>query len=46
MLLNPEQDTNLAKITEERLSLFNHDTVPQYLRTKLDPKVSILFISQ
>ncbi|CAH8495770.1 unnamed protein product [Schistosoma guineensis] len=39
MLLNPEQDTNLAKITEERLSLFNHDTVPQYLRTKLDPKV-------
>ncbi|CAH8493094.1 unnamed protein product [Schistosoma mattheei] len=39
MLLNPEQDSNLAKITEERLSLFNHDTVPQYLRTKLDPKV-------
>ncbi|CAH8475154.1 unnamed protein product [Schistosoma turkestanicum] len=39
MLLNPEQDANLAKITEERLSLFNHDTVPQYLRTKLDPKV-------
>ncbi|CAH8495405.1 unnamed protein product [Heterobilharzia americana] len=39
MLLNPEQDVNLAKITEERLSLFNHDTVPQYLRTKLDPKV-------
>nr|CAH8841880.1 unnamed protein product [Trichobilharzia regenti] len=39
MVLNPEQDANLAKITEERLSLFNHDTVPQYLRTKLDPKV-------
>ncbi|KAH8859332.1 Mediator of RNA polymerase II transcription subunit 8 [Schistosoma japonicum] len=39
IVLNPEHDANLAKITEERLSLFNHDTVPQYLRTKLDPKV-------
>ncbi|CAH8504252.1 unnamed protein product [Schistosoma rodhaini] len=46
MLLNPEQDTNLAKITEERLSLFNHDTVPQYLRTKLDPKVESECASQ
>ncbi|VDP69675.1 unnamed protein product [Echinostoma caproni] len=38
-LLNPEPDPTLAKATEERLSLFNHDTVPQYLRTKLDPKL-------
>ncbi|KAH8859334.1 Mediator of RNA polymerase II transcription subunit 8 [Schistosoma japonicum] len=27
IVLNPEHDANLAKITEERLSLFNHDTV-------------------
>ncbi|CAI2738600.1 unnamed protein product [Dicrocoelium dendriticum] len=41
IMLNPEIDPALAKATEDRLALFNHDTVPQYLRTKLDPKVSL-----
>ncbi|KAA0190664.1 Mediator of RNA polymerase II transcription [Fasciolopsis buskii] len=45
-LLNPEPDPSLAKATEKRLSLFNHDTVPQYLRTKLDPKLETQCHSQ
>ncbi|KAL3320815.1 mediator of RNA polymerase II transcription subunit 8 [Cichlidogyrus casuarinus] len=32
-------DPNLAKLTEDRLPVINHETVPQYLRTKLDPQI-------
>ncbi|KER29869.1 hypothetical protein T265_03567 [Opisthorchis viverrini] len=46
MLLNPEPDPTLAKATEDRLALFNHDTVPQYLRTKLDPKLESQCLAQ
>lgn len=37
--LSHEPDPNLAKATEERIVMFNHDAAPQYLRTKLDPQV-------
>uniref|UniRef100_A0A0X3P6B3 Mediator of RNA polymerase II transcription subunit 8 n=1 Tax=Schistocephalus solidus TaxID=70667 RepID=A0A0X3P6B3_SCHSO len=37
--LNPEPDPALAKATDERLPRFDHDTAPQYLRTKLAPQV-------
>ncbi|VEL25024.1 unnamed protein product [Protopolystoma xenopodis] len=42
LLLSPDPDPILGKATEERLSVFNHDSVPQYLRTRLDPHVSCL----
>ncbi|CAL8091309.1 unnamed protein product [Calicophoron daubneyi] len=45
-MLNPEADPALAKATEDRLPLFNHDTVPQYLRTKLDPKIESQCLAQ
>ncbi|VDD83688.1 unnamed protein product [Mesocestoides corti] len=35
-----DTDTSLAKATEDRLAMFNHDAAPQYLRTKLDPRAS------
>ncbi|VUZ45631.1 unnamed protein product [Hymenolepis diminuta] len=41
--LGTEPDPNLAKATEDRLHIFNHEAAPQYLRTKLDPQVSELF---
>ena len=37
--LSVDADPNLAKATEDRLLMFNHDAAPQYLRTKLDPQV-------
>ncbi|KAA3679815.1 mediator of RNA polymerase II transcription subunit 8 [Paragonimus westermani] len=46
IMLHPEVDPVLAKVTEERLVLFNHDTVPQYLRTKLDPKLEVQCLAQ
>ncbi|VDL41825.1 unnamed protein product [Hymenolepis diminuta] len=40
--LGTEPDPNLAKATEDRLHIFNHEAAPQYLRTKLDPQIESL----
>lgn len=37
--LCPDRDEELAKLTEKRVSVFNHEVVPDYLRTKPDPDV-------
>ena len=37
LLLSPERDESLAQLTENRLQIFSHDIVPDYLRTKLEP---------
>ncbi|CAG7722775.1 unnamed protein product [Allacma fusca] len=37
--LNPEKDPALLNTTEGRLEVFNHEVVPDYLRTKPDPDV-------
>lgn len=37
LLLSPEHDENLWKLTEGRIGVFSHDMVPDYLRTKPDP---------
>jgi len=39
LLLSPDRDEDLVKLTENRVSTFTHDLVPNYLRTKLDPDV-------
>lgn len=39
LFLNPERDEDLAKLTENRIQFFNHEVVPDYLRTKPDPEV-------
>jgi len=37
--LSPERDEELVKLTESRVQVFNHEVVPDYLRTKADPDV-------
>lgn len=37
--LNPETDQALGTMTEGRLNCFNHEVVPDYLRTKPVPEV-------
>jgi len=37
--LNPEKDPALLQLTEGRIDTFNHEVVPDYLRTKPDPDV-------
>uniref|UniRef100_H3CNX1 Mediator of RNA polymerase II transcription subunit 8 n=1 Tax=Tetraodon nigroviridis TaxID=99883 RepID=H3CNX1_TETNG len=39
LLLSPDRDEDLAKLTEQRLPVFSHEIVPDYLRTKPDPEV-------
>ncbi|CAL1295552.1 unnamed protein product [Larinioides sclopetarius] len=39
LLLNPDRDEELAKMTENRVQAFNHEIVPDYLRTKPDPEI-------
>ena len=39
LLLSPERDEELARLTEGRVPAFAHDLVPHYLRTKHDPMV-------
>lgn len=36
-MLSPEKDDILWRLTEGRISVFSHDLVPDYLRTKPDP---------
>ena len=42
LLLNPELDEDLGKLTEGRVQAFNHEMVPSYLRTKNEPEVENL----
>lgn len=37
--LTPVDDEGLAAATEGRLKSFNHDTAPEYLRTKFEPEI-------
>ena len=39
LLLSPERDPQLLRLTEQRVPSFSHDLVPDYLRTKVDPDV-------
>lgn len=39
ILLSPERDEQLLRITEHRVPTFSHDLVPDYLRTKSEPEV-------
>ncbi|XP_014668481.1 PREDICTED: mediator of RNA polymerase II transcription subunit 8-like [Priapulus caudatus] len=39
LLLQQEPDPELQKLTEERVPAFNHEVVPDYLRTKPEPDV-------
>ncbi|UYV72865.1 K02A2.6-like [Cordylochernes scorpioides] len=39
LLLNQDRDPDLAKLTENRVQAFNHEVVPDYLRTKPDPEL-------
>lgn len=39
LLLSPERDEELVKLTEGRVHLVNHEMVPDYLRTKPDPEI-------
>ncbi|KAI1306074.1 Mediator of RNA polymerase II transcription subunit 8 [Halotydeus destructor] len=39
LLLCPERDEELAKLTDNRVQAFNHDMVPNYLRTKPEPEI-------
>lgn len=39
LVLSPERDQELEKLTEGRVVMFNHEVVPDYLRTKPEPEV-------
>ncbi|KAL5016587.1 hypothetical protein ScPMuIL_006176 [Solemya velum] len=39
LALNPDRDPEIEKLTEGRVVAFNHDVVPDYLRTKPEPEV-------
>jgi mediator of RNA polymerase II transcription subunit 8 len=39
LLLSPDIDEELAKLTEGRVQSFNHDMAPDYLRTKPEPEI-------
>ena len=39
LLLSPDRDEELLKITEHRVQTFSHDLIPDYLRTRADPDI-------
>ena len=39
MCLSPDPDPNVEQLTERRLAIFNHDFMPQLLRTKNLPEI-------
>merc|ERR1719495_909517 len=39
LLLSPDRDEELVKITEHRVATFSHDLIPDYLRTRPDPEL-------
>ena len=34
LILSPERDEELLKLTEHRVATFSHDLIPNYLRTR------------
>lgn len=40
--VEPVEDPHLAQLTEGRTTIVNHETVPNYLRTKLEPEAEAL----
>lgn len=42
LLLSPDRDEELTKLTEGRVQLVDHEMVPGYLRTKPDPEIEEL----
>merc|ERR1719410_3363071 len=43
LLLSPDRDEELLKITEHRVQTFSHDLIPNYLRTRPDPDIEAKF---
>lgn len=41
LLLSPDRDEELLKLTEHRVSTFSHDLIPNYLRTRPDPELEL-----
>jgi len=39
LLLSPDRDEELLKMTEHRVQTFSHDLIPDYLRTRPDPEI-------
>jgi len=39
LLLSPDRDEELVKLTEHRVTTFSHDLIPNYLRTRPDPDI-------
>lgn len=39
LALHPERDEELCRLTENRVQAFNHEMVPNYLRTKPEPDI-------
>lgn len=39
LLLSPDRDEELVKVTEHRVATFTHDLIPDYLRTRPDPEL-------
>jgi mediator of RNA polymerase II transcription subunit 8 len=39
LLLSPDRDEELLKITDHRVTTFSHDLIPDYLRTRPDPEL-------
>lgn len=39
ILVSPDPDDELVKLTEGRVQMVNHEMVPDYLRTKPDPEI-------
>ncbi|XP_041359568.1 mediator of RNA polymerase II transcription subunit 8-like [Gigantopelta aegis] len=42
VLLSPDRDPELEKLTEGRVSVFNHEVAPDYLRTKPDADAEVV----
>lgn len=41
LYLSPDRDEDLFQLTEHRIPAFNHDLVPDYLRTKPEPDIEM-----
>jgi mediator of RNA polymerase II transcription subunit 8 len=39
LILSPDRDEELLKLTEHRVPTFSHDLIPNYLRTRPDPEI-------